>query len=106
MTPKLGRGDGLRWRRSHVHRVLRRRHRSMLRTLLSPLSGRFAPSPIASRHENVSGASTNDEMAPEDFARDVLIEIMRKSVERLKFAEGLSARTEVSNDVALCGGLL
>lgn len=68
----------------------------MLRTLFSPLSGRLAPSPVISRHENLSGDSNGDDITPEDFARDVLIEVMRKSVERLKFAQGLSARTEVS----------
>ena len=42
------------------------------------------------------GRPEDDHPAPEDFARDVLVEVMRKSVERLKMAEGLRARTEVS----------
>ena len=51
------------------------------------------------RHSSTGNAATRmttyGSMTPEDFARDVLIEVMRKSVERLKFAEGLNARTEV-----------
>jgi hypothetical protein len=64
----------------------------MLRSLLSPLSDRFAISP---RPEISSAAHTEDIFSPEDFARDVLVEVMRNAVERLKFAEGLSTRSEV-----------
>ena len=82
----------------------------MFRTLLSPLSARFATSPNSATSPQSQlgpGSSTSpgfgfgrgggedDALSPEDFARDVLIEVMRKSVERLKFAEGLNARTEV-----------
>lgn len=78
----------------------------MLRTFLSPLSARFT-SPTTPRQENGFGSGSGNgngggngeeegsSITPEDFARDVLIEVMRKSVERLKFAEGLNARTEV-----------
>lgn len=83
----------------------------MFRTLLSPLSARFggstpSPSPQPSsanllsadghhRGFRVPGGRGEGEDSPEDFARDVLVEVMRKSVERLKLAEGLRARTEV-----------
>ena len=63
----------------------------MLRSLLSPLSSRF---PLSARPE-VSPIPVIDEPAPEDFARDVLVEVMRNTVERLKVAEGLSDRTQV-----------
>ncbi|KAL4252230.1 hypothetical protein ABKN59_005526 [Abortiporus biennis] len=66
----------------------------MLRNLLSPLSGRFSSVPRTVQTQSISEV-VNGEPAPEEFARDVLVEIMRKSVERLKLAEGLSARTEV-----------
>ena len=64
----------------------------MLRTLLSPLSSRF---PISPRPDTAPVIPDNDEPAPEDFARDVLVEVMRNTVERLKVAEGLSSRTQV-----------
>ena len=87
----------------------------MFRTLLSPLSARFSglsPSPTPNTsgtgllspasaqttgavHHHGFGRPEDENPAPEDFARDVLVEVMRKSVERLKMAEGLSARTEV-----------
>ena len=76
----------------------------MLRSLLSPLSDRFALSP----RPDLSPAppSDNEEISPEDFARDVLVEVMRNTVERLKFAEGLTARSQVfvmlSVSVSLC----
>ncbi|KAI0700338.1 beach-domain-containing protein [Cytidiella melzeri] len=64
----------------------------MLRSLLSPLSDRFIPSP----RPNISLAPhTEDIFSPEDFAKDVLVEVMRNAVERLKLAEGLNARSEV-----------
>lgn len=71
----------------------------MLQALLSPLSSRFAPSPRSAISESFLPAQ--DDPSPEDFARDVLVEIMRKSVERLKFAQGLNARTEVSIVISL-----
>lgn len=75
----------------------------MFRSLLSPLSALVSPTSSASRppasststHGFGFGRQDEEDTAPEDFARDVLVEVMRKSVERLKVAEGLSARTEV-----------
>ena len=64
----------------------------MLRSLLSPLSSRFPLSPRPQVHEVPEEPA---EPAPEDFARDVLVEVMRGAVERLKVAEGLSDRTQV-----------
>lgn len=64
----------------------------MLRSLLSPLSDRFVLTP---RPELNSAQPEQDVFSPEDFARDVLVEVMRNAVERLKFAEGLNARSEV-----------
>ena len=66
--------------------------RLMLRTLLSPISSRF---PLSPRPEVAPTPADNDELSPEDFARDVLVEIMRNAVERLKLAEGLNERTQV-----------
>lgn len=63
----------------------------MLRSLLSPLSSRFPLSP----RPDVAPMPEESDPAPEDFARDVLVEVMRGAVERLKVAEGLSDRTQV-----------
>ncbi|KAI0079797.1 beach-domain-containing protein [Panus rudis PR-1116 ss-1] len=70
----------------------------MLRTLLTPLSAAFGTSPSQPNFPGSPGPD-NDELDPEDFARDVLVEIMRNSVERLKVAEGLKARTEELTEI-------
>lgn len=68
-------------------------HRLMLRTLLSPISSRF---PLSPRPDTIPATvQESDELSPEDFARDVLVEVMRGAVERLKLAEGLNTRTQV-----------
>lgn len=67
----------------------------MLRSLLSPLSSRFPLTPRPEAHQTLD----DTEPAPEDFARDVLVEVMRNAVERLKVAEGLSDRTQVLVEV-------
>lgn len=65
----------------------------MLRSLLSPISSRF---PISPRPDSTSNnVADNNEPAPEDFARDVLVEVMRNAAERLKVAEGLNTRAQV-----------
>lgn len=64
----------------------------MFRTLLSPLSSRF---PLTPRPDITSFPDVVEEETPEDFARDVLLEVMRNAVERLKVATGLNERTEV-----------
>lgn len=69
----------------------------MFRTLFTPLSARFnLPSPYSPKPPSGDSPSESDELAPEDFARDVLVELMRNGVERLKAAEDLHARIEVS----------
>ena len=68
----------------------------MFRTLLTPLSARFSlPSPLSPR-PSVEALEEPDELDPEDFARDVLIELMRNATERLKTADSLSERIEAS----------
>jgi hypothetical protein len=68
----------------------------MLRTFLTPLRARFDLSPRIPSIENDD--PNDDELAPEDFARDVLIELMRNSVENLKTAETRQARIEVCEE--------
>jgi len=70
----------------------------MFRTLLTPLRAHFdslsprpSPNPDASAFPNDS-----PELDPEDFARDVLVELMRNAVERLKTAEDTRSKLEVS----------
>ncbi|KAJ7130393.1 beach-domain-containing protein [Mycena epipterygia] len=69
----------------------------MFRTLLTPLRLRFDSSPRSAVTNNVTTPSIPDEeeLDPEDFARDVLIELMRLAVEKLKLAESTHARMEV-----------
>lgn len=66
----------------------------MLRTLLTPLRSRFDISPLSPRSAPLP-PDNDDELAPEDFARDVLIQLMRNSVDNLKSAENATARDEV-----------
>jgi hypothetical protein len=70
----------------------------MLRTLLTPLRGRFDLSPLSPALPTATVPVTpgDDELDPEDFARDVLIELMRISVESLKVAEDVKSKAEVS----------
>lgn len=68
----------------------------MLRTLFTPLSARFSlPSPLSPRNSQDSAPEESDELDPEDFARDVLVELMRNATERLKAANSLTERIEV-----------
>lgn len=69
----------------------------MFRTLLTPLSARFPLSPFSARPDNTTTAavpSAIDEVAPEDFARDVVIEVMRTALERLRQVQGLAHQLE------------
>lgn len=67
----------------------------MLRTLLTPLSSRFsATSPNAPHTLN-----EEDNVSPEDFARDVLIELMRNSITKLKDAQDVDSRLEVLEEI-------
>ncbi|KAJ3833898.1 hypothetical protein F5878DRAFT_545746 [Lentinula raphanica] len=81
----------------------------MFKTLLTPLRAKFnelsplSPSANAS-HSGLLAAGGDDdendsELAPEDFARDVLIELMRNSVENLKSAEEVGGRIEVLSEI-------
>ncbi|KAH9896772.1 beach-domain-containing protein [Cubamyces lactineus] len=71
----------------------------MLRTLLTPLSARFSlPSPLSPR-PSTEALEEPDELDPEDFARDVLVELMRNATERLKTADSLPERIEVLNEI-------
>lgn len=87
----------------------------MLRTLLSPIRARFdlsnsqplsasprSPrSPLLRRSRSRSGLSLLDQSLDdeddglEDFARDVMVELMRNAVETLKTAEDVKVKTEV-----------
>ncbi|RPD65419.1 beach-domain-containing protein [Lentinus tigrinus ALCF2SS1-7] len=72
----------------------------MLRTLLTPLSARFSlPSPLSPRQQAAEVLSDPDDLDPEDFARDVLVELMRNATERLKTADTLSERIEVLTEI-------
>ncbi|KAL0063705.1 Beige protein-like 1 [Marasmius tenuissimus] len=68
----------------------------MFRTLLTPLVAKFDLSP---RLPTNAPPSAQDDPNPEDFAREVLIELMRNAVENLKQAETLNKRTEVLSEI-------
>ncbi|OSD07923.1 beach-domain-containing protein [Trametes coccinea BRFM310] len=71
----------------------------MLRTLLTPLSARFSlPTPLSPR-SGFQAPEEPDELDPEDFARDVLVELMRNATERLKTADSLAERIEVLTEI-------
>lgn len=75
----------------------------MLRTLLSPLRGHFDPSARTPMTSLPASVLEEDEFAPEDFARDVMIELMRNSVENLKLAQDTKTKTLVCMDLSfLC----
>ncbi|KAL4258196.1 Beach-domain-containing protein [Pleurotus pulmonarius] len=63
----------------------------MFRTLLTPLRSRFEPS---SPTVPPPGDGHDDDVSPEDFARDVLIQLMRNSIESLKLAENESSQVQ------------
>lgn len=67
----------------------------MFKTLLTPLRARFDLSPRSPTTRNAPPPPDDDELAPEDFARDVLIELMRNSVENLKQADTRKGKIEV-----------
>jgi hypothetical protein len=66
----------------------------MFSALLTPLRARFETAPQV---EAISTPATEnvDDIAPEDFARDVLIELMRNAVEKLKTTGDVCSRVEV-----------
>jgi hypothetical protein len=64
----------------------------MFKNLLTPFRTQFDAF-TASPSDNDAA----DELgSPEDFARDVLVELMRNSMDRLKEAEGARSRIDVS----------
>ena len=66
----------------------------MFSALLTPLRARFEVTPQV---EAVTAPTTDNvvDIAPEDFARDVLIEIMRNAVDKLKTTGDVCSRVEV-----------
>lgn len=66
----------------------------MFSALLTPLRARFE---VAPQVEAVTTSAADNvlEIAPEDFARDVLIEIMRNAADKLKTAGDVCSQVEV-----------
>ena len=66
----------------------------MFSALLTPLRARFETVPQV---EAITSPETDnvDGIAPEDFARDVLIELMRNAVEKLKTTGDVCSQVEV-----------
>jgi hypothetical protein len=91
----------------------------MFQKLFTPLVARFDISPRNSptprtavtfdnnaslntpRSLNSFNEQESIDVDPEDFARDVLIELMRNAVDRLKVAEDMVAKLEVSEQCPL-----
>ena len=73
----------------------------MFSALLTPLRARFETAPQA---EAITSPANDDVdgIAPEDFARDVLIELMRNAVEKLKTTGDVCSQVEVG---VLCSDL-
>jgi hypothetical protein len=68
----------------------------MLRSLLTPLTARFENINVSPRTSPATPARhDDDEVDPEDFRRDVLIDVMRNSVDRLKEADDARTKLEV-----------
>ena len=67
----------------------------MFRTLLTPLSSRFSATFPNTPHT----VNEEDDISPEDFARDVLIELMRNSITKLKDAQDAGSRLEVLDEI-------
>lgn len=81
----------------------------MFRQLLTPLSAAFSlpqlsPRPGTASFPRNGGADdrADDSLDPEEFARDVLVQLMRNAVENLKAAEGLRAKAEVRRPRPWC----
>ncbi|KAJ7579061.1 beach-domain-containing protein [Mycena floridula] len=71
----------------------------MLRTLLTPLRARFDLSPKTASLAPPTHIEDEDDISPEDFARDVLVELMRNAVDNLKTAETGRARAEILTEI-------
>ncbi|KAH9975416.1 beach-domain-containing protein [Lactifluus volemus] len=70
----------------------------MLSAILTPLRARFETSPLVGTVAPPSDEN-EDDIAPEDFARDVLIELMRNAVEKLKVIGDDRSKVEVLTEV-------
>lgn len=66
----------------------------MFSALLTPLRARFESAPQVEAVPTPANGNVVD-IAPEDFARDVLIEIMRNAVEKLKTTGDVCSQIEV-----------
>jgi hypothetical protein len=66
----------------------------MFSALLTPLRARFETQPRVEA-TTTPAADDVDDIAPEDFARDVLIELMRNAVEKLKITGDVRSGVEV-----------
>lgn len=64
----------------------------MLSRLITPLRARFDLSPLPTTNTE----EAEDDNSPENFARDVLVELMRNAVEALKATEDVRGKVEVS----------
>jgi hypothetical protein len=66
----------------------------MFSAILTPLRARFETQPRVET-DATPVADNVDDIAPEDFARDVLIELMRNAVEKLKTTGDVLTKLEV-----------
>ena len=66
----------------------------MLNAILTPLRTSFNLSPRVDTHP-APPSPRPDEQNPEEFAREVMIELMRNAVEDLKLAEDRKTRLKV-----------
>ncbi|KAG6889353.1 hypothetical protein C0992_005581 [Termitomyces sp. T32_za158] len=73
----------------------------MLQALLTPLRGRFelTTSLKTTTPQTLASQAGQDELAPENFARDVIVELMRNSVENLKLAEDTRTKIQVLAEI-------
>jgi hypothetical protein len=67
----------------------------MFQNLLSPLKARFDQLSPRSPSAAFPSVEEEDVQTPEDFARDVLVQLMRNSVENLKMADTQVVKGEV-----------
>ncbi|KAF8233255.1 beach-domain-containing protein [Tricholoma matsutake] len=71
----------------------------MLRTLLTPLRAHVDTSPRTAKTSSLASVLDDNELAPEEFAREVMMELMRNSVENLKLAQDIETKTQVLSEI-------
>ena len=76
----------------------------MLNAILTPLRTSFSLSPRVDTHP-VPPSPRPDEQNPEEFAREIMIELMRNAVEDLKLAEDRKTRLKVRSLVLEMGSM-